>query len=459
MNLTSAPAAPGRTTPASGGFWPVALCWMAVALDGFDLVVLGAVIPTLSKTGALGFTDASLTTASTIGLVGVGIGAVAIGPLTDRFGRRTSLIASIAIFSVLTVAVAFAQDVTQFTILRFLAGLGLGACLPTALAYMSEHASAGRGGSAVTRMMTGYHVGAVLTALLGLWVIDAFGWEAMFVVGGVAGLLTLPVMWAKSARVRGLPPRRRYDAGRHGPAQRGRGPRPLPAGQPRPVGRLLHGPAARLRAQHLAAEDHGRGGLLHQGRHRPAPGAQRRRRDRPARGRRHLRLARQQAHGAGLVRPRGRLLGRAVDPARLLAARLRRRDAHRHLRVQRAGARLRLRRPPLPAGDPRHRARHVRGHRPGRRDRRALARRRPRHGRDRLPVGLLRLRGRRGAGGRRPGHRPRARAHRARDALTDAAGVGHCRACPATCPAPARPSPAGPSRSWRPSTTATAGSA
>jgi len=177
--------------------WPVALCWIAVALDGFDLVVLGAVIPTLSATGALGFTDASLTTASTIGLVGVGIGAVAIGPLTDRFGRRLSLISSIALFSVLTIAIAFAQTTTQFTALRFLAGLGLGACLPTALAYMSEHAPAGRGGSAVTRMMTGYHVGAVITALLALWVIDAFGWESMFVIGGVAGLLTLPVMWAK----------------------------------------------------------------------------------------------------------------------------------------------------------------------------------------------------------------------------------------------------------------------
>ncbi|HTW17385.1 MAG TPA: aromatic acid/H+ symport family MFS transporter [Nocardioides sp.] len=177
--------------------WPVALCWIAVALDGFDLVVLGAVIPTLSVTGALGFTDASLTTASTIGLVGVGIGAVAIGPLTDRFGRRLSLISSIALFSVLTIAIAFAQTTTQFTALRFLAGLGLGACLPTALAYMSEHAPAGRGGSAVTRMMTGYHVGAVITALLALWVIDAFGWESMFVIGGVAGLLTLPVMWAK----------------------------------------------------------------------------------------------------------------------------------------------------------------------------------------------------------------------------------------------------------------------
>jgi MFS family permease len=195
------PTLPSTTTATETrpdtGFWPVLLCWVAVALDGFDLVVLGAVIPTLSATGALGFTDSSLTTASTLGLVGVGIGAVAVGPLTDRYGRRSTLISCIALFSVLTIAVAFAPDVTTFVVLRFLAGLGLGACLPTALAYMTEHAPTGRGGSAVTRMMTGYHVGAVLTAFLALWLIDAWGWESMFVVGGVAGLLTLPLMWAK----------------------------------------------------------------------------------------------------------------------------------------------------------------------------------------------------------------------------------------------------------------------
>ncbi|MCW2762209.1 MAG: hypothetical protein JWR85_2410 [Marmoricola sp.] len=184
-------------TAAAQGIWPVLLCWVAVALDGFDLVVLGAVIPTLSKSGDLGFTDSSLTLASTVGLIGVGIGAVGVGPLTDRFGRRVTLISSIAVFSVLTLAVAFAQNVGQFTVLRFLAGLGLGACLPTALAFMSEHARSGRGGTAVTRMMTGYHVGAVLTALLGLWLIKDHGWESMFAVGGVVGLLTLPVMWLK----------------------------------------------------------------------------------------------------------------------------------------------------------------------------------------------------------------------------------------------------------------------
>ena len=84
-----------------------------------------------------------------------------------------------------------------FTTLRFLAGLGLGAVLPTALAYMSENARPGRHSTAVTRVMTGYHVGAVLTALLALWLIDALSWRAMFVVGGVAGLLVVPLMWAR----------------------------------------------------------------------------------------------------------------------------------------------------------------------------------------------------------------------------------------------------------------------
>ena len=194
---TTTTAAAGNTALGSARLWAVALCWVAVALDGFDLVVIGAVIPTLSKSGDLGFTDASLTTAATVGLVGVGIGAVLIGPLTDRFGRRRSVITCVAWFSLLTVAVAFAESVALFTTLRFLAGLGLGAILPTALAYMSENARPGRNGTAVTRVMTGYHVGAVLTALLALWLIDAVSWRAMFVVGGVAGLLVVPVMWAK----------------------------------------------------------------------------------------------------------------------------------------------------------------------------------------------------------------------------------------------------------------------
>ena len=211
--MTAAAGSAERTRPTTG-FWPVLLCWLAVALDGYDLVVLGAVIPTLDSSGALGFTTASLTTAATLGLVGVGIGAISVGPVTDRIGRRTTLISCIAFFSVLTLATAFAPSATAFIVLRFLAGLGLGACLPTALTFMSEYAGARSASSAMTRTMTGYHVGAVLTALLAILVIPSFGWEAMFVIGGVAGLLVVPVMWAK------LPESEAYLAATRGTAER-----------------------------------------------------------------------------------------------------------------------------------------------------------------------------------------------------------------------------------------------
>ena len=179
------------------GLWPVILCWTAVALEGYDLVVLGAVIPTLGETKALGFTPPSLTFVATIGLVGVGIGAVLIGPVTDRFGRRKSLLACVAAFSVLTVVVAWSPNIATFAVLRLVAGVALGAVLPTALAFMTEYARSGRGGSAVTTMMTGYHVGAVATALLAIPVIPALGWQAMFIIGGLLGLVILPLMWAK----------------------------------------------------------------------------------------------------------------------------------------------------------------------------------------------------------------------------------------------------------------------
>ncbi|WP_354191221.1 aromatic acid/H+ symport family MFS transporter [Arthrobacter sp. UYCu712] len=176
--------------------WPVWLCWLAMVLDGFDLVVLGTVIPTLIKTQELGFDAVGATLAATISLVGVGLGALFIAPLSDRFGRRRLLIACVAWFSVFTLAVVIAPNVLVFSTFRLLAGLGLGACLPAALAYMNDYAiQEGSAGRSTTRTMTGYHVGAVVTAFLALLLIP--NWRMMFVIGGMAGLALLPFLWFK----------------------------------------------------------------------------------------------------------------------------------------------------------------------------------------------------------------------------------------------------------------------
>jgi MFS family permease len=173
--------------------WATTLSWSAVLLDGFDLVVLGTVLPVLLEQKVWGLNPASASVVSTIGLVGMTIGALSIGTVTDVIGRRKALMFAVVSFSVFTLLCAVAPSVFVFGLLRFLAGIGLGGCLPTAITIVNEHSK--RVGSATTTVMTGYHVGAVLTALLGILVISDLGWRAMFVIGAAPALVLVPLMW------------------------------------------------------------------------------------------------------------------------------------------------------------------------------------------------------------------------------------------------------------------------
>jgi benzoate transport len=174
--------------------WVRPLCWSAVALEGFDLVVLGVVLPVLLRDPAWDLDPAGASVVVTVGLLGVMVGALAVGPIADVIGRRATMIATVAGFSVLTLACAFAPNPEVLGGLRFLAGIGLGGVLPVALALVAEYAPAGRGSSATTILMTGYHVGAVLTALLGILLIPSLGWQAMFVAGAIPAVILLPLI-------------------------------------------------------------------------------------------------------------------------------------------------------------------------------------------------------------------------------------------------------------------------
>ncbi|WP_308123618.1 MFS transporter [Modestobacter marinus] len=173
--------------------WVAALCWTAVLLDGFDLVVVGTVVPALRTPEEWALSDSGATFVVTIGLVGMTIGAITIGALTDIVGRRKALIGAVTSFSLFTLLCALAPNAGVFGVLRFLAGIGLGGCLPTAIALVNEFTrrAAGR---ATTTMMTGYHVGAVLTAALAIVVVEPLGWRWMFVIGAAPALVVVPLM-------------------------------------------------------------------------------------------------------------------------------------------------------------------------------------------------------------------------------------------------------------------------
>ncbi|WP_432844840.1 MFS transporter [Amycolatopsis sp. CA-161197] len=209
--------------------WVAPLCWTAVALEGFDLVVLGVVLPALLKVPSWGLDPNSASLISVVGLLGVAVGALAIGPVSDLFGRRGTMLLTVTSFSLFTLLCAVVDGPWLFGLLRFLAGLGLGGVLPTALALITEYARVGRGGSSTTVLMTGYHVGAVLTALLGILVVERYGWEWMFVIGAAPAVILVPLMVkflpesAEFLKARGTraarPPRERNPIGilfRHG---------------------------------------------------------------------------------------------------------------------------------------------------------------------------------------------------------------------------------------------------
>lgn len=177
--------------------WIVTLCWLTVMFEGFDIVALGATIPILTDPvyGHLGVTVADMTFVSTISLVGVGLGAAIMGPVADRFGRRIPIMVCIAVFSIFTLLFPLMPNVAMMGLVRFLAGLGLGGCMPVAVTMMQESAPGGRKAHASTITMTGYHAGAVLASLAALWAHEHWPW--LFYLGGLLGLVTLPIMWFK----------------------------------------------------------------------------------------------------------------------------------------------------------------------------------------------------------------------------------------------------------------------
>ncbi len=188
--------ASGSTINPRAGYagWVAPLCWTAVALEGFDLVVLGVVLPALLQEPTWGLTPNTASLVSVVGLIGVMIGAMLVGAISDVIGRRQTVVWTVVVFSLLTLACAFAPNPFVFGLLRFLAGLGLGGVLPTAIAMVNEFARTGRGGQATTTLMTGYHVGAVATALLGILLIPRWGWESMFVVGALPAVVLVPLL-------------------------------------------------------------------------------------------------------------------------------------------------------------------------------------------------------------------------------------------------------------------------
>ena len=171
----------------------VALCAALLIVDGYDVFVAGTVLPTLIAEWGLSKPQAGALQAWA--LFGMMFGALIFGPLADRIGRKKGIAISFVLFTVSTLLTGFASSPDQFKVFRFIAGLGCGGLMPNTVALMNEYAPKRLRGTMVALMFSGYSVGGMVAAGLGIGLIPQYGWKPMFFIAAVPLVLLPFILW------------------------------------------------------------------------------------------------------------------------------------------------------------------------------------------------------------------------------------------------------------------------
>ena len=175
------------------GFHGVILFWCALIIifDGYDLAVAGIALPSIMK--EMGVTPATAGYMVSSALFGMMFGAMFLGTIADKIGRRWAIVICIVLFSAFTAAAGMTTDPVSFSITRFLAGLGIGGVMPNVVAQMTEYSPRKMRSTLVTMMFSGYAVGGMLAAVLGKGLIETYGWSAVFFAAATPMLL-IPIV-------------------------------------------------------------------------------------------------------------------------------------------------------------------------------------------------------------------------------------------------------------------------
>ena len=172
----------------------VTLCGATLFMDGFDAQAMGYVAPALAP--ALHIARQALGPVFSSGLVGIMIGALLFGPVADRVGRRPVLIVCTVLFGVCSLLTARADSLAWLLVYRLLTGLGLGGAMPNAIALTAEYAPKRFRATAVTGMFCGFSIGAAAGGFVAAGLISRYGWQSVFVAGGITPLLVAVLLMA-----------------------------------------------------------------------------------------------------------------------------------------------------------------------------------------------------------------------------------------------------------------------
>jgi len=172
--------------------WMLLICTLVMWVDAFDVFVVGKIAPAI----AAGFhvRPAAMTIVFLIQQIGLAVGAFAATPLADRYGRQRMIVISIGAFGVVSLLSSLATSLQAFAWLRGIGGLFLSGLLPMVVALIAESVPRRRRGTYISIAFVAYSAGSAAGGVLAVWLLEQFGWQSVFVVGGAVPLLLVPLV-------------------------------------------------------------------------------------------------------------------------------------------------------------------------------------------------------------------------------------------------------------------------
>ena len=190
IEASSAPALIARLERVPFSRWHLrarVIMGSATFFDAFDALSLAFVLPVLVR--LWGITPVEIGWLISAGYLGQFVGALVFGSMAERYGRIRSAAGATALMSVMSLACALAGNFPALLALRLVQGIGVGGEMPVAAVYINELSKAkGRGRFFLLYEMI-FPVGLMMTGQIGAFVVPALGWQVMFLIGGIPGLV------------------------------------------------------------------------------------------------------------------------------------------------------------------------------------------------------------------------------------------------------------------------------
>ncbi|WP_162286930.1 MFS transporter [Pantoea stewartii] len=166
---------------------------LSTFFDAYTIIAIAFALPQMTQ--AWGLTPAFVGLIIAASYVGQLCGALFFGSLAEKIGRIGVLRITIILFVVMDAACLFSWNGWSILVLRFLQGLGIGAEVPVASAYINEFVGAKKRGRFFLLYEVIFPVGMMFAGLIGFFLVPVYGWKVMFLIGLLPSLLAAPLRW------------------------------------------------------------------------------------------------------------------------------------------------------------------------------------------------------------------------------------------------------------------------